>query len=228
MFVRQKIWQNAIIESQSQSGWENLIVLAYPSVDIRFKLKGYGWKPSSDITNLTILYEGRYDCYYRERGTIEWLHFATIISERASYESPKVYEDIISLLGLVQSKIYEIKIIASDAEKFKGWGGVIEGIAENKRFYYNLQFRADRPLGIQLFESIFLGEYSYGGLQVFGFGVSDDILLSEVLISNLIYLVGAIDEVTVVLDIFEISLNLGLSDRFEELSVFEYIEILLI
>lgn len=244
MFIRQQIWQDAIIHSRSESGWENTITFAYPCVDIRFKLKGYGWKPEDAITNLTILYEGRYDCYYREKGVTQWVYFTTVISERASYEITKVYEDSVAWLGVVASKIYEIKIVARDAEKFKNWGGIIEGIAEGGRFYSNLQFRANRPFSIQSFESIVVTEYSYGGHQVFGLFSSDEVLINESFLPSLIHLINLVDVVTIeeifrgylpiyfsymevinLMESLDIKLNYNLNAGFEGLFVTEEVTV---
>ena len=221
MFVRSQIWQDPIFESESQSGWENIIVLNYPCVDIRFKLKGYGWKPQNSITNLTILYEGRYDCYYRQRGAVEWIHFLIAFSERASYEEARVYEDTISTLGVVPNRLYEIKIVASDAEKFKGWGGVVEGIREDEKFYYDLKVRADKPIQISLYEKIEAREYSYGGMELFDFSLFDSIYAIDVIIPNLIHQLSFYQSITTT-EFSEIEIPIGI-DFYETIFISEYI-----
>ena len=104
MYSRFKVWQNPIISSQSESVWENEIVLDIDSVDVRFKLKGYGWKPNASDENLVVLYEGRYSCYYREVGAGTWILFTKVISERATYSDSTVYADTFVELGIVDEK----------------------------------------------------------------------------------------------------------------------------
>ena len=196
MFIRSKTWQNAIIQSETQLGWENVIVLDYPCVDLRFKLKGYGWKPDPAATNLVILYAGRYECYYRERGTTEWIHFDTVISERASVTENRVYADCFATLGVVQDRIYEVKIIAGDAAKFQSWGGVLEGISQGEKFYYDLKIRAHKPIRIGVADGIKIQEYSYAGTELFSFSIEDGIKLQDIVITSLVYQTWLYESIT--------------------------------
>ena len=175
MFTRYHVWQEPAISSTSETDWTNIIVTKYPAIDIRFLLKGYGWKPNPTDENLSILYEGRYDIYYRELGTPPWIKFATVISERASSNVAYVYEDASVALGLSAEKIYELKIVALDGEKFTNWGGVIEGISAGGVFYTDIRMRMKRPIEINIYNNILANEYVILGKEIINLSVSDSV-----------------------------------------------------
>lgn len=220
MFVRNRIWQDAIILSQTQTGWENIIVLNYLCVDIRFRLKGYGWKANPGDTELVVVNAGRYECYYREKGTAQWIHFCSTVSERASVLDGKIYKDTFATLGVVSSKIYEVKIIASDAEKFKEWGGALEGIAEGQKFWHDLKIRADKPFKISVSEDIPIIEYSYGGRTLIEISHYENIKILDIIIPHLIHLVNRYETLTVneYRNIHDLIIEL---DAFENFSVMD-------
>ena len=154
MYTRYHVWQDSTIQTITENGWENIIVMGVPSIDFRFKLKGYGWKPSISDTNLVVLHEGRYECYYRERFATTWEKFSTVISERASTDDSTVYKDTFVSLGVVDDKVYEFRIVAVDAQRFASWGGVIEGIESSTQFWHSDKMRSARPYKIQVSDRV--------------------------------------------------------------------------
>ena len=202
MYTRTKTWQNGIIESKVQSEWENTITFDYPCIDIRFNLEGYGWKANSDDENLTVLYEGRYDLYYRQVGDLNWEYFTTVISERAGYNDDTVYKSTFVQLGVVHELIYEVKIIASDAEKFTNWGGTLEGITDSSQFWTNCWIRATRPFTTIQKESLSITENVFMSIDEWDINVYE-------LVS-----VGSTVRNLLILDWF--------SNIYDELSVLEY------
>jgi len=154
MYTRYHVWQEPDIASASETLWENVIVTKFPAIDIRLLLKDYGWKPNPTDENLTILYEGRYEVFYREISTTPWIKFATVISERASTNVGYVYEDASVALGLSPEKIYELKIVAVDGEKFTNWGGTLEGITSGGVFYTDMRMRMIRPIEVGAWDDI--------------------------------------------------------------------------
>lgn len=179
MYTRQNVWQDATVQSKAKNEWENIIVMGSPCVDFRVRLRGYGWKPSSSDVNLTVLYEGRYACYYRERYSSTWIKFATVVSERASHVEDKVYEDTYVTLGVVASKIYEIKIVALDGERFDSWGGEVEGIEFGGEFWYSAKARGARPYKVQVSESLVASEVLNVGKSVLDIDIYEDIISGE-------------------------------------------------
>ena len=55
MYTRAYEWQAPTITSQSESGWVNIVTLGFPCIDIRMKLRGYGWKSDPDVENEVVL-----------------------------------------------------------------------------------------------------------------------------------------------------------------------------
>jgi hypothetical protein len=144
MYKRTKKWMPAISPSTfSESDWENTFTTEEDDiVDIRFSLKGYGWKPNVSDENLNTLEKGSYRIYYRVSGSGTWLFLARAESNRASQDVVNVYSRTAIATGLIESGKYEIKIVADKGSKFTGWGGAIEGIASGERFWENLQIRS--------------------------------------------------------------------------------------
>ena len=199
MYTRTDTWQNAIIASQSEDEWTNIVTLDYPCIDIRFELLGYGWKENASDENLVVLYEGRYYCYYREVGEESWNLFATVISERAGYNETTVYENTFAELGLVLERTYEIKIIAADGEKFTNWGGALEGISSGDAFYENLMMRAFKPSIIIQYEPIAVVENVQLGIDEQDINVSDSVNIIEVFkgATIIILMATAYDDISV-------------------------------
>jgi len=160
MYKRTKQWLQAITPSVvSDSGWENTFSLEEDdAVDIRFSLKGYGWKPNASDENLNSLEKGSYKVYYRLSGSGTWLFLARAESNRANQDDTKVYSRTAIATGLLEAGKYEIKIVADKGSKFTAWGGAIEGIASDGRFWENLQVRKFRTKSSGMSDGIGLNE----------------------------------------------------------------------
>jgi hypothetical protein len=144
MYKRTKKWMPAISPSVfSESVWENTFTTEEDDiVDIRFSLKGYGWKTTVTDENLNSLEKGSYKIYYRLSGSGTWIFLARAESNRASQDDTTVYSRTAIATGLIESGKYEIKIVADKGSKFTSWAGAIEGIASGDRFWENLQIRS--------------------------------------------------------------------------------------
>ncbi|MFC1710013.1 hypothetical protein ACFL2J_08170, partial [Candidatus Omnitrophota bacterium] len=183
MYLRYKVWQDVLHQNvHSEDEWSNEFTIWYPCVDIRFMLKGYGWKTNSGDENIPVLYEGVYKCYYRKQGDTDWIQFARCVAERASSDNSQVYKDVIVSTGLLEEAIYEVKVEAVKAREFESWGGAIEKVVKNQKFYYTLQIRASMPLGLSVVDEAFVGEFAYGGKSLIDFDVNEVFELSDVLI----------------------------------------------
>ena len=164
MYLRYHTWQPVIrFISQTQGGWVNEFALDYPCIDIRMNLRAYGWKPNQGDQNIPVLYEGVYKCYFRKQGTTDWLLFARVVVERAATEDPTVYRDVSVTTGEIAEEMYEVKIEATEAQKYEAWGGFIEGITKGGGLWYGLQFRAARPLEINVTDDAFVRDWTYEG-----------------------------------------------------------------
>jgi len=244
MYRRTKTWQDLIIASQAESGWENTITLNYPCIDFRCVLQGYGWKANASDENLVVNYKGRYDCYYRISGGGAWTKFATVISERAGYSDSNVYKDSYITLGVVAENTYEIKIVAADAEKFTAWGGTLEGISSGGQFWSSGKMRSLKPYEISVSEDIDISEFAYGGKELLEASIYSEVTIVESA-EILVPYFSVYDEVTItenielihehLIDTFE---SITITENFEKLyhyypmffeilSVEEYIEFLI-
>ena len=65
MYLRLKNWTLGLAPAfHSETVWENIITIQESdAVDLRFRLKGYGWKPSSSDVDLKTLEKGSYKIY---------------------------------------------------------------------------------------------------------------------------------------------------------------------
>ena len=164
MYARFQIWQqNPRTVLEVEGGDENTFIVDDPSVDVRFTLKGYGFKKSGE-TNRIIQHFGCYRCFFRKVGDTDFTLFAHVVVQRDSQESVDVYADVGATSGLIDRARYEIKIFACRLVELEAWsGGVVEGIASGDRFYSDLaarqqratRARVDEPVTIE--EDVFLG-----------------------------------------------------------------------
>jgi len=143
MYQRVKKWLDAITPTtKSESGWENTFTIEEKdAIDIRFKLKGYGWKPNASDENLPALEKGSYRIYYRLVGESDWTFLLRAESDRADNSVAQVYRDIGVAVGQRPAGQYEIKIVADKGARFTSWGGSVEGISSGEQFWSNLEVR---------------------------------------------------------------------------------------
>jgi hypothetical protein len=159
MYSRFIVWQtDTRLDSQAEVQEVNTFCLTEQALDIRFRLKGYGFKKVGE-TNRVICHFGGYKCYYRKVGDTNWTLFTSIKSERAGDAEPKVYEDISVGTGIIEFGLYEIKIVASELVELSFWsGGIVEGISAGDQFYYNVSARQQLPNKVSAEERILVEE----------------------------------------------------------------------
>lgn len=194
MYTRYHVWQEVqITANQSEIGWVNQFTTIDVCVDLRFMLKGYGWKPNIGDTNIPVLFEGSYKCYYRKFGDTDWIMFAQVVSERASTDDLRVYKDISVSIGDLPESRYEVKIVADKGEIFTSWGGVIEGIASSGEFWYSLFQRASIVSGIRVFEKVKVRELGLAYGEVLYPFVFTDVSIQELGIAILQHNIDVFD-----------------------------------
>lgn len=223
MYTRQHIWQNSIIDLQSENNWENHIVLGYACIDFRFKLIGYGWKENSTDSNIPILYQGRYDIYYKKQSEESWIFLTSVISDRADYSTDYVYEDIFITSGLLELDLYEIKIIAVNAPEFNFWGGTLEGISINSQFWYELKIKKDKNSPIYGIENLYISEHINIGLSELNIEIYETLNLFDYNYYPIFDLTGDnffIDEIIV--SEYVNFYNAILTEIYEEISISEF------
>jgi hypothetical protein len=180
MYSRFVTWQmKPYLDAYSELGDENKFCVTDQAVDIRFNLKGYGFKRNGE-SNRQIYHFGCYQCFYRKLGEESWKLFAHAQSEREGSESANVYKDIAVTCGKLPEGIYEIKILACKLVEFGAWaGGVVEGIVSNGIFYYNLAARINIPHRVRGVDDVTMQEFSYAGMNpinIFGGTTFDEII----------------------------------------------------
>lgn len=184
MYSRTKTWQTPVIDSIASEGFENIITLGFPCIDFRMRLIGYGWKNNATDTNLSVLYPGRYDIFFRKIGTIIWDHVSTIESLRADYSANYVYEDSFFSLGAVSEDLFQIKIVASNGPVFGTWGGILEGISAGENFFYDLMIRGGQAIGKTPSEQLSIIERITMGFDILNINVYNDIRIEEYIDGN--------------------------------------------
>lgn len=165
MYSRFVVWQEDPQVSAGELDFVNEFTVLDESIDIRFLLKGYGYKPNPTDENLDIYHFGSYRCYYRKQGDLDWILFARAVSERAESDVTNVYADIHVSTGLIENGVYEIKVVAADAEEYSSWGGTLEGIASGDTFWSGLEARQAIPYKLTPIELITAGESVVLGLN---------------------------------------------------------------
>ena len=227
MYARTHKWQDSIISAQTESVWENIITLGFPCIDARFVLTGYGWKPNASDENLVVLYTGRYDCYYRLSGGSTWTKFATVMSERAAYSETVVYGSTFAQLGTVTRETYEIKIVASDAARFTSWSGTLEGIVSGDQFWSTLKIKTDRPLIINVAESISVIEQMYIGKEELSVSVNDSVEITKELISSELFEPFEFFDVLFIVENISMVIPTLYASAYNTMNLNEYIDLLL-
>lgn len=184
MYSRTKTWQTPVIDSIENNGFENIITLGFPCIDFRMKLIGYGWKNNVSDKNLSVLYPGRYEIFFRKIGAISWDHVSTIESTRADYSDDYVYEDTFFSLGPVNEDLYQIKVIASSGPVFGTWGGILEGISSGENFFYDLMIRGGQAIGKTPTEQLSISKRVTMGFDLLNINVYKNISLEEYVDGN--------------------------------------------
>jgi len=166
MYSRFVIWQNdPIIEAQAEINEYNVFRVQEKCLDIRFILKGYGFKKVGEI-NRAIYHFGCYKCYYKKVGDPQWQMFAHVVSDRAGVSEATVYKDVIVSTGVLEYGTYEIKVEACRLVELSNWPtGVVEGIASGDQFYYDVSARTQAPNKVSKIEEIDVSEFFYAGLD---------------------------------------------------------------
>jgi len=144
MYQRIKKWLQAISPTvHSESVWTNEFTTEEDDViDIRFRLKGYGWKPNAGDENLSSLEQGSYKIYYKLDGGSTWIFAGRVSSKRANTSDTRVYENVGFTTGSIPEGKYNVKIVADKGAKFTGWGGAIEEIVSGGQFWSGLEVRS--------------------------------------------------------------------------------------
>jgi len=166
MYSRFIVWQSDTkIENQSEIQDVNLFRLKEGALDIRFRLKGYGFKKVGE-TNRVIYHFGCYKCFYRKVGETEWTMFAHVQSERADGSNEAtLYGDVSVNTGVLEFGLYDFKIEACKLVELSNWsGGVVEGITEGEQFYYAISARQQLPQKVGAQEDINVEEYFLQGV----------------------------------------------------------------
>ena len=212
MYNREYVWQDSIITSNSESGWENTIILGFPGIDVRFKLIGYGWKTDIDTENESVLYSGKYTCYYREVGEESWVYFTTVISERADQSESNVYKKCFVQIGVISEKTYEIKILAADGEKYQAWedsgDGVVEGVNSGDVFWENVKLRGVIPIRLLPYESISIEEDLNAGVDTISLVINETLTLLDYFDDwKIILLISAAVDETSIIEYINVCVN---------------------
>lgn len=170
MYSRFVTWQkNPTFSNVVKVDDVNQFIVDDESVDLRFSLKGYGFKKVGE-QNRTVHHFGCYKCYYREVGTTDWTLFAHVTSARESSEGVSVYKDIGVTSGLIAQAHYEVKVVACRLIELENWaGGVVEGIASGDQFFYDIQARQNLPNKIKVFELIDVADIKEIGFDLISF-----------------------------------------------------------
>lgn len=180
LYSRFLVWQNNPYKSiDTQAGDENVVRLADIAVDVRFCLKGYGFKRVGEKNRL-VHHFGTYKCFYRKVGDPLYTLFANAQSERNDTEADTVYKDIAVAVGKLAEGNYEFKIVANKLSEYLLWGGgVVEGIGAGDVFYYNLSARNHVSPKVRVSNNISIKEFSGAGANPFYVsGGSDDAIQS--------------------------------------------------
>jgi len=157
MYSRFVTWQR----SQNVSGYVesadvNQFIINDDLLDVRFSLKGYGFKKIGE-QNRIVHHFGCYKCYYRKYGETDWNLFAHVACERNSSEAPTVYKDVFVSSGVLPQAKYEVKIVACRLVELENWtGGIVEGIASGDRFHYGIEARQNVPLKVKATDNIII------------------------------------------------------------------------
>lgn len=165
MYGRFLTWQQDLpVSAQIESGPVNNFVVDSQCIDIRFNLKGYGFKRPGE-SNRVIYHFGTYKCFFRLIGEPDFTLFARVVSARARTVDPDVYKDVGVSTGLLPQGQYEIKIEADRLEELETWStGLIEGISGGDRFYDDIECRTDRPIRLAVSEAIPIREFAAQGV----------------------------------------------------------------
>jgi hypothetical protein len=146
MYSRFVTWQkNPTFSSVIKIDDANQFIIDDETIDLRFALKGYGFKKVGE-QNRTVHHFGCYKCYYRQVGATDWTLFAHATSAREASEGANVYKDITVTSGVLAQGRYEIKIVACRLIELSSWtGGIVEGIGAGDQFFYDVQARQNIP-----------------------------------------------------------------------------------
>lgn len=168
MYSRFLTWQsNPYLSADTQVSEVNQFALTEVSTDIRFKLKGYGFKKVGE-QNRQVYHFGCYQCFYRKVGDLTFKPFAHVQSERADSEDSDVYQDVFASSGVIGAGLYEVKVVACKLTEFLAWGGgLVEGISSGGKFYYDLSARQNVPQRIRVVDDINIEEMVGHGLDPF-------------------------------------------------------------
>lgn len=167
MYSRFITWQkNPTFSSLVKSSDLNQFVIDDESMDVRFALKGYGFKKVGE-QNRIVHHFGCYKCFYRKIGDTEWTLFSHVTSARESSEESNVYKDIVVTSGALAQGKYEVKIVACRLIELENWSsGIVEGIASGDQFFYDLQARQNLPNRIRVYDDIEIEDYRYISFDV--------------------------------------------------------------
>ena len=168
MYSRFLTWQgNPYLSADTQSVDVNQFTLTDIATDIRFRLKGYGFKKVGEQNRL-VYHFGCYQCFYRKVGDIAFIPFAHVQSERADSEDADVYADVFAASGVLGAGQYEVKVVACKLVEFATWGGgVVEGIASGDKFYYDLSARQNVPQRVRVIDNVTIEESAEKGFDPF-------------------------------------------------------------
>lgn len=159
MYSRFVTWQNnPNFSSLVKVDDTNQFMIDDEAMDVRFTLKGYGFKKVGE-QNRIIYHFGCYKCYYRKVGETDWNLFAHATSARESSEESDVYKDIAVTSGVLAQAQYEVKVVACRLIELASWsGGEVEGIASGEQFFYGLQARQNIPNKVKVYDEVSIEE----------------------------------------------------------------------
>jgi hypothetical protein len=167
MYSRFVTWQKNInFSSVVKVDDVNQFTVSDEAMDVRFSLKGYGFKKVGE-QNRIVHHFGCYKCYYRKVGDVDWMLFAHVTSARESSEGENVYKDVNVSSGVLLQAQYEVKIVACRLIELENWaGGEVEGIASGDQFFYDLQSRQNLPNKVRATEVVSVLEGVGVGLDI--------------------------------------------------------------
>ena len=154
------------------------------SVDIRFKLRGYGFKRAGE-RNRIIYHFGTYRCFFRRAGAPDFTLFANAVSERADQEDADVYRDIGVTSGLIPRGVYDIRVEAGRLLELETWaGGVMEGIASGSGFVFDLEARQGRRIATRPIERVSTREFIAIGFDPTDLSVADELQAQDTITTD--------------------------------------------
>lgn len=200
MYSRFQTWQQAPkITLEAEVTDVNEFRVNDASVDIRFGLKGYGFKRAGE-KNRVIYHFGSYRCFFRRVGDADFTPFANVLTERADSEDDDVYRDIGVTTGLIPSGQYDIRIEATRLLELEAWSaGIVEGISSGGKFHFDIEARQSRVIKTRPIETVSVQESINLGFDPIDLDVIEEIQTATIpFVENIVEVEDVSDTLTVI------------------------------